>query len=63
MRASYPRAVQWLAYNDDCSWIDERDDCLSVAACLVCGLWDKSGRVLAADIVKFRERESRDGTR
>lgn len=56
MRANYLRAISWLAHNDDCSWIDDDETCLSPAAHLVCDLWDKPARVVRTDVVKLRQR-------
>ncbi|MBD3772085.1 MAG: hypothetical protein IE921_00715 [Rhodobacteraceae bacterium] len=57
MRASYPRAIAWLVWNDDCSWLDDNEATLSITACLVCDLFGKSARQLVADMRKFRAAE------
>ena len=41
MRASYLRAVAWLALHDDCSWAYCTDGTLSVAAQLTAELFGK----------------------
>lgn len=56
MRASYPRAIAWLAANDDCSWLDDADLNLSVVACLVVDLWDKPARIVARDVRRELEK-------
>lgn len=56
MRASYPRAISWLALNDDCAWLDDETQSLSVAACLVIDLWDKPARIVASDLRRERQR-------
>lgn len=53
--ASYREAINWLANNDDCYWLGDRDisgPILSVAASLVRDLWNKQEEVLAKDLRK-----------
>lgn len=57
MRASYPRAIAWLAFNDDCAWLEDDELSLSVAAHLVADLFEKRSSTVAADLRKFRARE------
>lgn len=57
MRASFPRAIEWLALNDDCAWAYEKDWSASVAACLVADLFGKTGEHVRREIVRFQERE------
>ena len=54
MRASYPRAVAWLALHDDCSWAYSADGTLSVAAQLATELFGKPPRILAFDLRAHR---------
>lgn len=57
MRASYPRAIAWLALNDDCSWLDDADGFLSVSAAMVEDLFGKTSAKVAADLRAYRKRE------
>ena len=57
MRASYPRAIAWLALNDDCHWAYQDDAFLSVSACMVVDLWGKAASTICADVRKYREQE------
>jgi hypothetical protein len=53
MTATYKRAIQWLASNDDNEWL--RDDVpvlLSVTASLVQDLYGKTAEQVRADLVK-----------
>ncbi len=54
MRASYPRAVAWLALHDDCSWAYCTDGTLTVAAQLTLAMFGKPPRILAFDLRAHR---------
>ncbi len=52
-RPSYKRAIQWLANNDDTSWVDgetEVDRYPSVTAALVVDLFDKTEEQVRNDV-------------
>ena len=57
MRASFPRAIAWLALNDDCAWAYDEDWSPSVTACLVADLFGKDERHVHRELVRYRERE------
>ncbi len=50
-RATYKRAIAWLAANDDNEWLRDEIPVFSVAAVLVSDLWDKEAE-LCTDLVK-----------
>lgn len=53
--ASYKEAVEWIASNDDCYWIGDRDahgPIMSVTACMVRDLWNKNDEKVIKDIRK-----------
>lgn len=54
-RASYQRAVEWIAYNDEtaCLNADEIEQFISVL--LVADLWGKRPRKVADDVLRVRE--------
>lgn len=52
-RPGYREAIDWLASNDDCYWLGDRDihgPIMSVSACMVRDLWDVSDDRLLADL-------------
>jgi len=52
-RATYKRAIEWLAANDDNDWLrDSNILMMSVSASLVMDLWGKEATELRADLVK-----------
>lgn len=60
MKASFLRAIAWLAINDDCEWVYDKDWSPSVAACLVADLFGKTDRHVHRAIGNYRERERLD---
>jgi hypothetical protein len=50
-RATYKRAVAWLAANDDNEWLRAPCPMVSVSAALVMDLWGKSERELLVDLL------------
>lgn len=51
MRASYPRAIAWLAMNCDPACLDEAaDKVLPAEFALVIDLWDRSARQVLANV-------------
>ena len=51
--ATYKQAVQWIAANDDCYWLGDYDGhgpIMSVTACFVRDLWDKTDEKVLKDI-------------
>lgn len=56
MRASFPRAVEWLALNDS-EWAYDDDWSPSVAACLVADLFGKTVQHVRRELMGYRERE------
>jgi hypothetical protein len=57
MRASFPRAIAWLAHNDDCQWVYDPDWVAPVTAVLVADLFDKKVSHVRREIELFRHRE------
>lgn len=56
--ASYRKAIEWLAENDDNGWLSE--DCgPSVAAALVADLFGKADRDVRGDLIKYLLRKGR----
>lgn len=54
-RPGYREAIEWLAGNDDCYWIGDRDGhglIMSVAASMVRDLYDVSDERLVSDLRK-----------
>lgn len=53
-RASYRRAIDWLAQNDDNEWLKDEpaDQILSVSASLVADLFDKADAQVARDLAR-----------
>ena len=41
-RPGYREAIEWIAHNDDCTWLDDEYPALSVPLALVADLWGKS---------------------
>lgn len=53
--AAYKDAIEWIAGNDDCYWIGDRDahgPIMSVTACMVRDLWNKPEVQVIKDIKK-----------
>lgn len=57
-RASYRDAIQWLAGNDDTSWLDEADG-LSIAAGLVADLFGVDAERVRRDATRARSANMR----
>lgn len=57
--ASYRDAIDWIAEMDDTEFLQDDDSCISVTACLVRDLWDKSEEQVRADLVKAVARKER----
>jgi hypothetical protein len=56
MRASYPRAVEWIAYNDDVELGDNETGWI-VSICLVADLFQGGDQTkVATDVMKFRRK-------
>lgn len=51
-RATYMRAVEWLAANDDNEWLRDDDPRSSVTGSLVCDLYGKDDAEFRADLLK-----------
>jgi hypothetical protein len=51
MRATYKRAIEWLAANDDNEWLRDEQPMPSVTSCLVQDLWGKTDDQLRLDLV------------
>jgi len=60
--ARYQDAIDWLAWNDDTSFMDdsERGYGLSVTASLIADLWNKTEEELRADLRKALKRYERE---
>lgn len=59
MAEGYKFAIRWLAYNDDCEYLNEEegnDIPLSVAASLVADIFKKEDVKVIADVRKEYER-------
>jgi hypothetical protein len=52
MRASYARAIEWIAGNDDNEWLRNERPALSVTAALVADLYGKPEDVLRRDLMR-----------
>jgi hypothetical protein len=50
-RATYRRAIQWLAGNDDNEWLRDERPGMSVTASLVADLWGKPEPTLRLDLL------------
>ena len=55
-RPGYREAVDWLASNDDCYWLDEGELIPSVSACMIRNLFDVEEAKLYADIRRALKR-------
>lgn len=51
-RPGYREAIEWLAGNDDCYWLNDDEPMISVTAALVRDLWDVEDKRLIADLRK-----------
>lgn len=51
-RATYRRAIEWLAANDDNEWLRDERSFLSVTASLVADLYEKPELQLKHDLVE-----------
>lgn len=58
-RQGYRAAVQWLADNDDCEWLDEDDAAPSVSTCLVADIFGVDTDRVTTDL-RRRRQEGRD---
>jgi len=54
MRARYPDAIRWLAWNDDCSWTESDDAIPTNAAWLVSEVFGKTVAKVRKDVVAKR---------
>lgn len=50
MRASYKRAIEWIAANDDTEFLADEPSYLSVTGCLVADLFGKSNEQVIKDL-------------
>lgn len=59
MRASYPRAIEWIAYNDDVE-LGDAETGFVISICLVADLFQGGDQVkVAADVAKYRRKNIR----
>jgi hypothetical protein len=54
-RASYKTAVEWMAYNDDTTWLDEDEPIISVSAALVRDIFEVDDAKLFKDLRRIRK--------
>jgi hypothetical protein len=47
---AYPRAIAWIAYNDDTAWLDDDNGSPSVTLCLVADLFERTTEQATADL-------------
>ncbi len=64
-RPSYRAAIQWLADNDDCDWLEspeptEREVSVSVSAALVADMFGKTDAEITADLRRVIARDKRE---
>jgi hypothetical protein len=57
--ARYQDAIEWIAYNDDSSWVMDEEPSMSVTAALIGDLWGKDKSQLIADIRRVLARAER----
>lgn len=56
MRLGYKDAVKWLAYNDDCTWLDDQYGSFSVSLALVADIYQGGNTdKVERDLRKFRK--------
>lgn len=55
-RPGYREAINWLAGNDDCYWLGEHPQAISVAAALVRDLFDVTNKKLITDLWRALKR-------
>lgn len=48
----YKWAIEWLASNDDCYWLEDTNGCMSVTASLVVDMYDTEESKLRRDLLK-----------
>lgn len=53
-RMGYHACLEWLLDNDDCEWLNEPDDPISVSAALVADIFGKDEATIAANLRKLR---------
>lgn len=54
MKMGYRACLDWLLDNDDCEWLNEPDDPISVTAALVTDIFGKDEATVTADLRKRR---------
>ena len=63
--ARYRDAIDWIAYNDDTSFLDDQEiggpGHLSVTAHLVADLFDKTSEQVRDDLIRALKRRERKG--
>jgi hypothetical protein len=57
-RASYRKALEWIAVQDDNEWLDDEFGHTSVTAALVADLFDKTDEQVKEDLRKALKREA-----
>lgn len=61
IRASYKRAIQWLADNDDCEWLNDGPNAsMSVSCALVADLFAVDDARVQRDLRAERSRPTRN---
>lgn len=64
----YRAALRWLAFNDDCEWLDDENGAASVTAAFVADCYGKADSQVRDDLRRTvarveKERESDNGNR
>jgi hypothetical protein len=60
-RPAYRDAIRWMADNDDILWLDDRNGCPSVTACLVADLFGVTDERVTADLRRRRDQDRGQG--
>lgn len=61
MRASYTRAIEWMALNDDTDWLEDDEPIPSVTASLIADLFGKTDADVVADLRRGIKRLRKKG--
>ena len=55
-RPGYREAIEWIAGNDDCYWLSDKEPIISVTASMVRDLYDVTEEKLFSDIRRAMQR-------